>query len=213
MRSAEKRRSKTARTAAAIERSTHRAPPRRPRRSSSTTKPVTPSSTISGIAPSCQTMTGVPKAIASMTTSPNGSGQSIGKTSAAALAEELRLLRLVDLADIFDRVAVDQRLDRLAEIGWIVVVDLGGDLQLHAGAAGDLDGAVGPLVARQPAEEGEIRLGRGSLSGQRQIFVQRQAVIDVADPVRRAPAAGAGASRSRSSGKAGQRAYAPAGRA
>ena len=48
-------------------------------------KPLTPSSMISAIAPLSHAMTGVPQAIASITTSPNGSGQSMGNKSAAAL--------------------------------------------------------------------------------------------------------------------------------
>ena len=43
-------------------------------------------------------MTGVPQAIASIITSPNGSGQSIGNSSAAAFAEEVLLRAIVDLA-------------------------------------------------------------------------------------------------------------------
>ena len=77
-----------------------------------TMKPVTPSSMISAIAPLSQAMTGVPQAIASITTSPNGSGQSIGKQKRRRVAEKRLLLRLADLADIFDVDAVDQRLDR-----------------------------------------------------------------------------------------------------
>ncbi len=52
---------------------------------SSTMKPVTPSSTTSGTEPQRNATTGVPQAIASIITSPNGSGQSIGNSSAAAL--------------------------------------------------------------------------------------------------------------------------------
>jgi hypothetical protein len=47
-------------------------------------KPVTPSTTISGTAPQRHATTGVPHAMASIMTRPNGSGQSIGKRSAAA---------------------------------------------------------------------------------------------------------------------------------
>ena len=50
----------------------------------STINPVTPWSIISGIDPRRQAITGVPQAMASITTSPNGSGQSIGKRRAAA---------------------------------------------------------------------------------------------------------------------------------
>ena len=48
-------------------------------------KPVTPWSTISGTEPCGQAITGVPQDIASIIASPNGSGQSMGKSSAVAL--------------------------------------------------------------------------------------------------------------------------------
>ena len=51
----------------------------------STTKPVTPWSMTSGTEPQFQAMTGVPQAIASIITRPNGSAQSMGNSSAAAL--------------------------------------------------------------------------------------------------------------------------------
>jgi hypothetical protein len=51
----------------------------------STTSPVTPSSTTSGTAPHRKATTGVPLAMASIMARPNGSGQSMGKSSAAAL--------------------------------------------------------------------------------------------------------------------------------
>ncbi len=47
-------------------------------------KPVTPSSTISGTEPRLNAITGVPHAIASIITRPNGSGQSIGISRAVA---------------------------------------------------------------------------------------------------------------------------------
>ena len=55
----------------------------------STTKPVTPSSTTSRTDPRGQAITGVPLAIASIITSPNGSGQSIGKSRARASPRNL----------------------------------------------------------------------------------------------------------------------------
>jgi hypothetical protein len=51
----------------------------------STTNPVTPSSITSGTEPLRQAMTGVPQAMASIITRPNGSGQSMGKSRASAL--------------------------------------------------------------------------------------------------------------------------------
>jgi hypothetical protein len=50
-----------------------------------TTKPDAPSSTTSGTKPRRKARTGVPQDIASIITSPNGSGQSIGNSSACAL--------------------------------------------------------------------------------------------------------------------------------
>lgn len=47
-----------------------------------TMNPVTPSSMISGTDPRRQAITGVPQAMASIMTSPNGSGQSIGNNKA-----------------------------------------------------------------------------------------------------------------------------------
>ena len=49
---------------------------------SSTTNPVTPSCITSGTEPQRQAITGVPQAIASIMTKPNGSGQSIGNSRA-----------------------------------------------------------------------------------------------------------------------------------
>jgi hypothetical protein len=50
----------------------------------STMNPVVPSSMTSGTDPQRHAITGVPRDIASIITRPNGSGQSIGKTSARA---------------------------------------------------------------------------------------------------------------------------------
>src|SRR4029077_10377654 len=123
----------------------------------STTKPVTPSSTISGMAPSFQTITGVPNAMASITTRPNGSGQSIGKTSAAALPRKAGLSASLISPTYSTSTPSISGSVVVREEGRVVLVDLGGDLQLHAASTSDLDGTVGPLSARQPAEEGEIR--------------------------------------------------------
>ena len=69
--------------------------------SSSTMNPVTPSSMTSGTAPRLNAITGVPHAIASIITRPNGSGQSIGNSSAIAPARNASS-RVGDLADIID---------------------------------------------------------------------------------------------------------------
>ena len=69
--------------------------------------------TSSGADPSGKAITGVPHAIASVITRPNGSGQRIGMRNARAPRVQLELL-LPDLADVADPVAVDVRLDLAA---------------------------------------------------------------------------------------------------
>src|SRR5204862_5774793 len=69
-----------------------------------------------------------------------------GKQQCLRLAEELRLLVLVDFADEFDARALEQRLDLPAEIGFVNAVDLGCDLQRNAKRARDGDGEVRPLL-------------------------------------------------------------------
>ena len=76
------------------------------------------------------------------------------------VAEELRLLMFVDLADEFDARAVEQRLDRGPEIGLVGAVDLGRDLQRNAERARNRDGAVGPLLRRDAAEKGDVVAAR-----------------------------------------------------
>jgi len=65
----------------------------------STIKPDTPSSMTSTTEPDLKAITGVPQAIASIITSPNGSGQSTGNSNAAALTKKATLFVLGNLAD------------------------------------------------------------------------------------------------------------------
>jgi hypothetical protein len=116
----------------------------------------------------------VPQAIASIITSPNGSGQSIGNSSAAAPP-------IADLADVLDQRMVQQRLDHLVEIPRVGEIDLGGHLQRHAQALGDLDRLVGPLLGRHAAEEGEVALARPGAEPASELGFH--AVVDGADPV------------------------------
>ena len=69
---------------------------------SSTTKPVTPSVITSGTEPRRKATTGVPHAIASIITRPNGSGQSIGKSTPCARPRNASLAAPADLADELD---------------------------------------------------------------------------------------------------------------
>src|SRR6266705_265067 len=66
--------------------------------SSSTMKPVKPSSMISGTEPRLYAITGVPQAIASIMTRPNGSGQSIGTSSPIDWPEPFGLVMIEAMA-------------------------------------------------------------------------------------------------------------------
>ncbi len=83
MRSALNRRSNRARHAAR-DRDAARSTASTASSTPSTTNPVTPSSMTSGTEPRRHAITGVPHGIASAITMPNGSGQSIGNSSARA---------------------------------------------------------------------------------------------------------------------------------
>ena len=69
-----------------------------------------------------------------------------GKQQRPRVAEELRLLMLVDLADELDTGAVEQRLDLRPEIGFVGAVDLGCDLKRNAERTRNCDGAVRALL-------------------------------------------------------------------
>ena len=86
----------------------------------------------SGTEPQRNAITGVPHAIASIMTSPNGSGQSIGNSSAAAPPRNVVLLASPISPTNSMRGSVEQRLDLRLVVLLIVLVDLGGDLQRHA---------------------------------------------------------------------------------
>ena len=143
-------------------------------------KPVTPCSTTSGTEPQRQAITGVPQAIASIITRPNGSGQSIGNSSAVGIAEELGLLVVADLADELDQRIVEQRLDHLVEIGPVGGVDLGGDLQRHARARWR---SRSRGRAASPARSGPGTRGSRLWLGREAVRRSRQAVMHGGDPV------------------------------
>ena len=68
----------------------------------STMKPVMPGSTSSGTLPRPNATTGQPESIASMSTSPNGSSQVIGTSSARASRSSGHFLRRADGAEVAD---------------------------------------------------------------------------------------------------------------
>ena len=104
-------------------------PPPPPRPCSSTMKPLTPCSTTSGTEPQRQAITGVPQAMASIITRPNGSGQSIGNRSASALPRNSDFSASPISPTILDQRIGEQWLDLLVEVGPVDRVDLGRDLQ------------------------------------------------------------------------------------
>ena len=97
----------------------------------------------------------------------------------ARAAEECGLVGIADLADELDQRVVEQRLDLILEISGVGVVDLGSDLQLHAGAPGDLDRAVGTLLRRDPPDKGEIVASPRTRRDQ----IARHAVMDGRDEI------------------------------
>jgi len=72
------------------------------------------------------------------------------------LTEERPLVGLADLADKLDQRVLQHRQDLTLEIGAIGRIDLGCDLQRHAGAQRDFDGAIGTFLSRDAAEKSEI---------------------------------------------------------
>ena len=123
-------------------------------------KPVTPSSITSGAEPQPKPTTGVPQAIASIITSPNGSGQSIGNSSAAAPPRKAGFCASL-ISPMYSISGWSSSGSiTFSEIRRVGRIDLGGHLQRHAQALGDLDRPVGPLLRRHAAEEGEIALAR-----------------------------------------------------
>ncbi len=100
-------------------------------------------------------MTGVPQAIASTITIPNGSAHRIGINSAFAWAVQLALAVIADLADVADRVPVDVRLDLAGEELLLARVYRAGQDERQVRRARHRDGALRPLVvvhARDPQQ-------------------------------------------------------------
>src|ERR1043166_5679493 len=121
----------------------------------STTKPVTPSSTISGTEPFPKAMTGVPVAIASISTRPNGSGHSIGNSRAAASPRN-RLFSLSPISHKLDHRIVQERRDDLRKIFAVHRIDLSCHAQLCAGLPCNGDRPLGSLLRSDAAEKREV---------------------------------------------------------
>lgn len=142
-------------------------------------KPVSPWRSTSGTEPWLKAITGVPQASASIMTSPNGSGQSMGNSKARAFPSNSFFLPLVDLAHELNQGMPQQGLDPGFEILPVGLVHLGGHLEGQAGSKGDFNGPVGALLGGHPPQEGQIIAGLGAEAVQ--IF--GQAVLDGAQPI------------------------------
>ena len=105
-------------------------------------------------------MTGAPHAMASIITSPKGSGQSIGTIKAMARLKNSDFCASVDFPDEFDIRFCEKRLDHLLEIIVIDRVDFGRDLQRQSASLGDVDRAINPLLWRNASQESEIGRAR-----------------------------------------------------
>ena len=136
----------------------------------------------------------MPQAIASIIARPNGSGQSIGNSSARASPRNSVFCRLVDLADELDARSAQQRLDRVAEIGLVDLVDLGGDLAAAVPRRAR-SRSRGPAASPARCARGRRDSRRAAVG--RLVQLQRKPVVDRWPRNWRAAAAAAGRSRSR----------------
>ena len=100
-------------------------------------------------------MTGVPHAIASIMTRPNGSGQSMGKSSAAAPAKN-GCFASSFTSPMSLICAVDLRFEPFLEVAPFATRQLGRDVKLHPGSARDPDCPFRSFLGGKAPQEGEI---------------------------------------------------------
>ena len=128
-------------------------------------------------------MTGVPADIASIMTSPNGSGQSIGNRSARAFPRKLHFS--CSLTSPMNSTSGWSSSGLITSSKYVLVglVDLRGDLERNSGALRDLDGPIGPLLRRNPAQKREVitplwmkrahRRGQAMIDGREPVHMRR----------------------------------------
>ena len=158
--------------------------------SSSTMKPVTPSSTISGTAPRLNAITGQPQAMASIMTMPKGSGQSMGTSKAMAPLRKFCFCASSISPMNSTPGCGEKGRDILAEVIFVGAIDFCGDFQRQPAAAGDVNGDVRALLRRDATEKSEIARRRRL----RPQPVDRQAMMHGGDEigVRHGPSLGIG---------------------
>ena len=111
---------------------------------------------ISGTEPRPNAMTGVPFAIASTSTSPNGFRPINREQQRHRIAEKTALLVFADLADKFEQRIVEQWQDCILEVVAVDGVDFRSNLQRQTDFARDGDCLVETFLGRYPAEKSEI---------------------------------------------------------
>ena len=104
---------------------------------------------------------------------PKGLGPIDRKQQHFSVAEELLLLTVADLADVFHERIVEERLDDAFEILAVHGVHFRRDPKRQPDALRDRDRSIDTLLGRHSPDEGEILPGLGSKAVQ----VMRQAVV------------------------------------
>jgi hypothetical protein len=112
---------------------------------------------ISATDPQRQAITGVPHAMASISTKTKRLGPIDREQQCAGISKESGLFAVADLPDEFDQRIGQQRLYLVAKIARILRMHLCGNLEAHAQALGDGDRPIGSFSG-DAAEEGEIRI-------------------------------------------------------
>jgi len=96
------------------------------------------------------------------------------------VAEEVRLLRVGDLAQVLDTRVAEQRLDLPLEVRPVNRIHLGGDEELDTRPAGNLHRAIHALLRGDPPQEGQVPASSGAGS----IEPGREPVVNRAHPPR-----------------------------
>src|ERR1700730_11181289 len=132
----------------------------------------------SGTEPHRNASTGVPHAMASIIKS-KWLRPVHRKQQSGCLAQEFCFLALVDLPDELYARDINERQYIVAEVVFIDLVDLGGDLQRDAGGARYSDCAIRALFRRNPSQEGKV----APLAKRGPMQVGRNAVVDSRDKI------------------------------
>ena len=106
--------------------------------------------------PRSKAITGVPQAMASIMSEPEWFRPVDRHQQSKSPAQEVGFFRVANLADKLHPVSAEHGTDSLVEIGAIVGVDLGRDLERNAAPARDGDGKIEPLFGRRAAKKRKV---------------------------------------------------------